>query len=33
MRNKRDFNPNFILCEALIFLVEGDKSVVLIKYL
>ena len=32
VRNKRDLNQNFISCEALVFLVEGNKSVVLIKY-
>ena len=32
LRNKNDFNPNFISCEALVYLVEGNKSVVLIKY-
>ena len=32
VRNKRDFNPNFISCETLIYLVKGTKSVVLDKY-
>ena len=32
VRNKRDFNPNFISCKALVYLVKGNKSVALIKY-
>ena len=32
MRNKRDFNPNFISCETLVYLVEGNKSVILNKH-
>ena len=29
---KRILIQNFILCEALVYLVKGNKSVVLIKY-
>ena len=25
VRNKRDFNPNFISCKALVYLVKGNK--------
>ena len=32
VRNKRDLNANFISSEALVYLVKGNKSVVLIKY-
>ena len=32
VRNKRDLKENFISSEALVYLVKGNKSVVLIKY-